>query len=99
MPIYEYSCQKCRKHHEVIQKMNDKPLSKCPDCSGKLVKNLSLSGFQLKGGGWYKDGYSSEKTKTTTPSDKKESTTPTPTTEVSKKSEPAAPTPAKSEKN
>lgn len=61
MPIYEYQCQKCRKIHEVTQRMTDAPLTKCPDCKGKMQKILSLSGFQLKGGGWYKDGYSSPK--------------------------------------
>lgn len=61
MPIYEYQCQKCKKIHEVSQKMADKPLTKCPDCKGKVQKLMSLSGFQLKGGGWYKDGYSTAK--------------------------------------
>lgn len=67
MPIYEYHCQKCKKDHEIIQKFSDKPLKTCPACGGKMAKKLSLSGFHLKGGGWYKDGYSS------TPSTKKES--------------------------
>ena len=59
MPIYEYHCQGCNKDHEIIQKVSDAPLAICPDCGGKLEKKLSLGGFQLKGGGWYKDGYSS----------------------------------------
>ncbi len=59
MPIYEYQCLDCHKDHEIIQKISDKPLKKCPSCGGKIKKKLSLSGFQLKGGGWYKDGYSS----------------------------------------
>ena len=59
MPIYEYQCKKCRKIHEIWQKMSDKPADKCPECSGPLHKLVSLSSFQLKGGGWYVDGYSS----------------------------------------
>ncbi len=60
MPIYEYVCGGCGKKHEAMQKISDKPLRKCPVCgANKLKKALSLSGFQLKGGGWYKDGYSS----------------------------------------
>ncbi len=59
MPIYEYQCKKCRKIHEIWQKMSDKPAGKCPDCGGPLHKLISLSSFQLKGGGWYVDGYSS----------------------------------------
>ncbi|MGH9751921.1 MAG: FmdB family zinc ribbon protein, partial [Blastocatellia bacterium] len=27
MPIYEYTCQKCGRHLEVMQKMSDKPLT------------------------------------------------------------------------
>lgn len=59
MPIYEYHCQQCGKDHEIIQKFSDAPLTICPACGGALQKQMSLSGFQLKGGGWYKDGYSS----------------------------------------
>lgn len=62
MPIYEYHCLKCRKDHEIIRKFSDKPLKICPSCGGKMERKLSLSGFQLKGGGWYKDGYASVKT-------------------------------------
>jgi len=58
MPIYEYHCLKCCKDQEIIQKLNDKALPKCLSCGGKMKKKMSLSGFQLKGGGWYKDGYS-----------------------------------------
>lgn len=57
MPIYEYHCSDCNKDHEVIQKISDPPLALCPACGGKLEKKPSLSAFQLKGGGWYKDGY------------------------------------------
>lgn len=59
MPIYEYHCHGCQKSHEIIQKFSDAPLTICPACGGRLEKLLSLSGFQLKGGGWYKDGYAS----------------------------------------
>lgn len=59
MPIYEYHCVACRKTHEIIQKVNEAPLAICPACGGKLEKQLSLSSFQLKGGGWYREGYAS----------------------------------------
>jgi len=62
MPIYEYHCKTCKKHFELLQKISDPPLAKCPDC-GKSVKRLiSQTSFTLKGGGWYKDGYSSSST-------------------------------------
>ena len=49
MPIYEYECTSCCKVIEVIQRMTEDPLTKCPDCSGPLNKLVSMSSFQLKG--------------------------------------------------
>ena len=60
MPIYEYVCQKCGHHLEVMQKMSDKPLSKCPECKGKLEKIFSQTSFQLKGSGWYVSDYANK---------------------------------------
>jgi len=57
MPIYEYSCAKCGKTIEVIQKMSDKPLKTHQECGGKLTKLISASGFQFKGTGWYVTDY------------------------------------------
>lgn len=68
MPIYEYQCQKCGKPFEFEQRMADKPKSRCPSCRGKLQKLISLTGFQLKGSGWYKDGYASPKKESKPPS-------------------------------
>jgi putative FmdB family regulatory protein len=59
MPIYEYECASCRKVVEVFQRMTEDPLTTCPNCSGPVKKLVSVSSFQLKGGGWYADGYSS----------------------------------------
>ena len=57
MPIYEYSCKKCGKTIEVIQKFSDKPLKKHQGCGGTLTKLISQSAFQLKGTGWYVTDY------------------------------------------
>jgi putative FmdB family regulatory protein len=73
MPVYEYECKSCEKVLEVQQKMADAPLTNCPDCNGPITKLMSMSSFQLKGGGWYADGYASKNT-----SDKKESEKPAP---------------------
>jgi putative FmdB family regulatory protein len=59
MPIYEYTCQKCGHHLEAMQKMSDKPLTKCPQCRGRLEKIFSQTSFQLKGSGWYATDYNS----------------------------------------
>jgi putative FmdB family regulatory protein len=69
MPIYEYRCTSCGHTLEVIQKFNDKPLKKCTECSGALEKLISRSAFQLKGGGWYNEGYGGgHSTSSSTPS-------------------------------
>ena len=57
MPIYEYSCGKCGKTIEVIQKMSDPELRKHQGCGGALTKLISASGFQFKGTGWYVTDY------------------------------------------
>ncbi len=59
MPVYEYECPVCQKVHEVQQRMADDPLTECPECGGPVKKIMSRSSFQLKGGGWYADGYAS----------------------------------------
>jgi putative FmdB family regulatory protein len=58
MPIYEYICEKCGSHLEVMQKVSDAPLKRCGKCRGKLEKIFSRTSFQLKGGGWYMTDYS-----------------------------------------
>lgn len=57
MPIYEYACTKCGHQLEVMQKISDKPLTRCPNCRGKLEKLFSQTSFQLKGSGWYVTDY------------------------------------------
>ncbi len=62
MPIYEYECTKCGKHHEVMQKITDKPLTACAECGGKMKKMISSTSFVLKGTGWYATDYAAGKT-------------------------------------
>ncbi len=57
MPIYEYRCSSCQRIIEVMQKFSDKPLTKCPACSGRLTRIISNCSFQLKGTGWYVTDY------------------------------------------
>ena len=59
MPIYEFVCEKCGRIVERLQKVTDPPPEACPECNGKMAKIMSRNSFQLKGGGWYKDLYSS----------------------------------------
>jgi len=48
MPIYEYqstdpknSCSNCRDRFEAIQGIDEKPISSCPACGGKVKKIIS----------------------------------------------------------
>jgi putative FmdB family regulatory protein len=61
MPIFEYRCSACGHLEEVLQKHTDPAPGTCPKCqaSATMSKELSLSAFHLKGGGWYKDLYAS----------------------------------------
>ena len=60
MPIYEYQCQACGHQLEVLQKVSDSPLKKCPECGKpKLHKLISAPSFRLKGGGWYETDFKS----------------------------------------
>jgi putative FmdB family regulatory protein len=54
MPTYEYRCISCGEHLEVVQSFSDKPLAKCPNCSGQLRKVFSPVGIVFKGSGFYK---------------------------------------------
>ena len=77
MPVYEYECSACDKVFEVQQRMSDAPLKNCPNCAGEVRKLVSVSSFQLKGSGWYSDGYSSSSNGNSKPAAKKESPAPT----------------------
>jgi len=88
MPIYEYVCDKCGKHLEVMQKMSDAPLKRCPECRGKLEKVISQTSFQLKGSGWYVTDYAkSGSSKSSATTDKSEKTEKTDKPEKSEKME------------
>ncbi len=56
MPIYEYLCRKCGEF-EVMQKITEPRLTRCPSCQGKVTKLMSSTSFQLKGTGWYATDY------------------------------------------
>ena len=62
MPIYEFQCQKCQAIFSLTMKMSDPHPDKCPHCAhDNVTKIMSLTSFQLKGSGWYADGYSGKK--------------------------------------
>ncbi len=60
MPTYDYECGKCGFEFEREQRITADPIKTCPKCKSRKAKRLlSASGFILKGGGWYADGYGS----------------------------------------
>jgi putative FmdB family regulatory protein len=76
MPIYGYRCQACGEEHDVLQKVSEPPLTKCPACGKKaLKKQLSAAGFQLKGSGWYATDFKSKKPAEKKPEAKSEAKT------------------------
>ena len=62
MPFYEYECQSCKFYAEVMQKISDPPLVKCPSCGKRTMQKLiSAPVFRLKGSGWYETDFKSDK--------------------------------------
>ncbi|RMG59413.1 MAG: zinc ribbon domain-containing protein [Deltaproteobacteria bacterium] len=57
MPIYEYRCRKCGNEFEVMQRITESPLKKCPSCGGRVDRLISNTSFILKGTGWYATDY------------------------------------------
>jgi len=78
MPIYEYICKSCENLFEIQHGINEGAKRKCPECGGSMKRLISQNAFLLKGGGWYKDGYSAgnsgnDKKRAEKPAAKKES--------------------------
>ena len=61
MPIYEYACSACGAHVELLQKVGASAPESSASCgaSDTMGKKVSQTSFQVKGGGWYSDLYSS----------------------------------------
>lgn len=59
MPVYEFECS-CGSISEDLVRMGTRSIT-CPKCGGQAKKIISPCAFELKGGGWYADGYSSRR--------------------------------------
>ena len=60
MPLYDFGCEECGYVEEILTSSagNAEIVLTCPECEKETMKRkIGLSSFQLKGGGWYKDGY------------------------------------------
>ena len=67
MPMYTFQCRKCDRKETQIRNIGDYSEPLCPDCcynpfvQGKYERMKKVmdgtGGFELKGKGWFKDGY------------------------------------------
>jgi putative FmdB family regulatory protein len=60
LPLYEYACKKCGRHHERLETFKGPHLRKCPSCDGKVEQLISAPALQFKGTGWYVTDYASK---------------------------------------
>ena len=52
---------KCNEVYENMRSISQRNVKLiCPVCRESCSRILDLAAFQLKGGGWYKDGYSNK---------------------------------------
>lgn len=60
MPLYEFKCPECGYEEEHRMRMSESYIDKieCWNCGADSPKQVSRSGFELKGGGWFAGGYS-----------------------------------------
>jgi len=93
MPTYEYACDQCGQHLDVVQSFSDDPLTLCEACGGSLRKIFGNVGIVFKGSGFYKNdsrpSSSSSSSSTATPAPST-----TPSADASPAATPAAATPA-----
>jgi putative FmdB family regulatory protein len=92
MPIYQYRCSSCGHEQEVLARMSDKPLIKCPECGKRAMKKqVTAAGFQLKGTGWYATDFKNSGAKPAAKSDKPAAKSDKPGAKADKPAESAAP--------
>ena len=66
MPIYTYRCSLCDISDDYMKEIKDRDkkfLCEQDGCSGIMIRDIDAPSFQLKGDGWYKDGYSKKQQK------------------------------------
>ena len=74
MPTYEYQCKKCNYRFEEFQNISEKPLSRCPQCGGRVQRLIGAgAGFLFRGSGFYVTDYRSESFKKAEKAEKGES--------------------------
>lgn len=70
MPLYEYECDACGQHFELIRRYADPAVDVCTVCGkGPVRRLISSPAIQFKGSGWYITDYA-RKAKSETPGGK-----------------------------
>ncbi len=96
MPIYLYQCDTCGVRFERRQHISESPLEDCPECDGHVRRIIQPVGVIFKGSGFYitDNRQVSSPTlgpaKTSTETDKKETTPSEPATQTETKTAPEA---------
>jgi putative FmdB family regulatory protein len=58
MPTYDYKCLECGNIFELFQRINDDPISNCPNCNGHVKRLIGAgAGPIFKGKGFYQTDY------------------------------------------
>src|SRR3954454_1278810 len=60
VPIYEYKCDNGHVF-EVMQKMTDDPVKKCPECKAKVQRVFHPVAVHFKGKGFYNSDYGTKR--------------------------------------
>lgn len=54
MPVYTYRCENCGVQFDALQRYEDKPLVRCPECEHESLRKVYLPvGIVFKGKGFY----------------------------------------------
>lgn len=66
MPLYDFECPQCGTSIEETVRLKDLDSTQvaCPNCQATMNRQISKKmSFTLKGSGWSKDGYSTQRDK------------------------------------
>ena len=60
MPLYEYRCATCGEKEEKLEGFSAPTQHACPKCGAEtgMQRQISVTSFNLAGGGWHAQGYS-----------------------------------------
>jgi putative FmdB family regulatory protein len=63
MPTYRYRCDSCHEEQEIVQKISEPALTKCPKCQKESFKRIPPKevAIQFKGSGFYITDYDNKK--------------------------------------